>query len=328
MLKKHFIFIVALLLTTNIFSQKIYKRTLLLMGSRFDLTVVADDSIQGNSYIDLAVGEITRIEHRISSWDPSSETSEINKNAGIHPVKVDPDLFNLIERAIGISKLTDGAFDISYASMDKIWKFDGSMTEMPSEESIKTSVAKVGYQNILLDKANSTVFLKLPGMKIGFGAIGKGYSADKAKALLMSKGVPAGIINASGDMNTWGRQPDGEEWKIAITNPLNKNKVFAILPLNEGAVVTSGNYEKYVTFNGKRYSHIIDPKTGYPASGIISATVFAPKAELADALATSVFVMGIEVGLNRINQLPGVECIIIDDKGKIYTSRNIQIKKI
>jgi thiamine biosynthesis lipoprotein len=240
---------------------------------------------------------------------------------------VNEELFGLVERAIGISKLTDGAFDVSYASMDKIWKFDGSMTQMPSEEAIQQSVAKVGYQNIILDKEQSSVFLKLPGMKIGFGAIGKGYAADKAKALLMAKGVPAGIVNASGDMNTWGKQPDGEEWKIALTNPLNKNKVFAILPLDEGAVVTSGDYEKYVTFSGKRYAHIIDPKTGWPATGIVSVTVFAPKAELADALATSVFVMGIEVGLDRIDQLPGVECIIIDDMGKIYHSNNIKIEK-
>jgi thiamine biosynthesis lipoprotein len=224
--------------------------------------------------------------------------------------------------------LTDGAFDISYASMDRIWKFDNSMKQMPSEEIIKASVAKVGFQNIILNKINSTVFLKLKGMKIGFGAIGKGYAADKAKALLISKGVKSGIINASGDMNTWGKQPDGREWKIAITNPKNKNKVFALFPINNGAVVTSGNYEKYVNFNGKRYSHIIDPRTGYPSSGIISVTIFAPKAELADALATSVFVMGKEAGLDRINQLPKIECIIIDDKGNITKSKNIEIDKL
>lgn len=325
---RYFFFITVLLLATGVFAQKVYKRTLLLMGSRFDITVVANDSAQGNSYIDLAIGEISRIEHLISSWDPRSQTSAINENAGVAPVRVCQELFNLIERSMAISKLTDGAFDISYASMDKIWKFDGSMKEMPTDEVIKASVSKVGYQNVVLDKEHVTVFLKLPGMKIGFGAIGKGYAADKAKALLMEKGAVAGIINASGDMNTWGKQPSGEEWKIAITNPLNKNKVFAILPIREGAVVTSGNYEKYVTFDGKRYSHIIDPKTGYPATGIISATVFAPKAELADALATSIFVMGIETGLNRISQLPGVECIIIDENGKIHTSENIQIKKI
>jgi len=308
-------------------AQEIHKRTLKLMGSRFDITVVAKDSVDANNYIDLAVNEITRIEKLISSWDSDSQTSEINRNSGIKPVKVDKELFDLISRALGISRLTDGAFDISYASMDKIWKFDGSMKAMPSEEDIKASVSKVGYQNIVLDKENSTVYLKIPESKIGFGAIGKGYAADKAKALLMSKGVSAGIINASGDMNTWGKQPNGEEWKVAITNPLNKNKAFALLPINEGAVVTSGNYEKYVNFNGKQYTHIIDPRTGYPSSGIISATVFAPKAELADALATSVFVMGKEVGLNRINQLPQIECIIIDEKGNIYTSANIKIDK-
>ena len=298
------------------------------MGSRFDITVVANDSIQANKYIDTAVAEISRIEKLISSWDANSQTSEINSYAGIKPVKVDKELFDLIERAIGISKLTDGAFDISYASMDRIWKFDGSMTKMPSKEEITASVEKVGYQNIILDKKNSTVFLKLEGMKIGFGAIGKGYAADKAKTLLISKGVNSGIINASGDMNTWGKQPNGNEWKVAITNPMDKNKVFALLPITNGAVVTSGNYEKYVNFNGKRYTHIIDPRTGYPSTGLVSVTVFAPKAELADALATSVFVMGKEAGLDRINQLPKIECIIIDDKGNITKSKNIEIDKL
>ncbi len=298
------------------------------MGSRFDITVVAKDSIEANRHIDTAVAEITRIEKLISSWDVNSQTSEINRNAGVKPVKVDTELFQLIERAIGISKLTDGAFDISYASMDRIWKFDGSMIQMPLEEEIRASVSKVGFQNIILDKENGTVFLKLEGMKIGFGAIGKGYAADKAKDILIAKGVASGIINASGDMNTWGTQPDGSEWKVAITNPMDKNKVFALLPITNGAVVTSGNYEKFVNFNGKRYTHIIDPRTGYPSSGIISVTVFAPKAELADALATSVFVMGKEAGLDRINQLPKIECIIIDDKGNITKSKNIEIDKL
>lgn len=297
------------------------------MGSRFEITVVGKDQVEANEYIDLAINEITRIEKLISSWDLNSQTSLINSNAGIQPVKVDAELFNLIQRGIGISKLTDGAFDISYASMDKVWKFDGSMKKMPSVDSIKASVEKIGFQNILLNSEQRTVFLKLPGMKIGFGAIGKGYAGDRAKELLISKGVKAGIINASGDMNTWGKQPNGEDWKVAITNPMNKNKVFALLPITNGAVVTSGDYEKYVRIDNVRYAHIIDPRSGYPAKGIISVTVFAPKAELADALATSIFVMGKEVGLNRIEQLPNVECIIIDDKGNIITSKNIEIEK-
>ncbi|ADF52246.1 MAG: FAD:protein FMN transferase [Zunongwangia sp.] len=326
MMKKAGSFLMLLILfAVEVNAQQTLKRTLKLMGSRFDITVVAKDSTAANSDINMAVAEITRIEKRISSWDPNSETSLVNTNAGIKPVKVSQELFDLIKRAIGISKLTDGAFDITYASMDKIWKFDGSMTRMPAEEDIKSSVSKVGYQNIILNEAEHTVFLKLPGMKIGFGAIGKGYAADRAKDLLQSKGVIAGIINASGDMNTWGKQVNGEDWKVAITNPMDKNKAFALLPIKNEAVVTSGDYEKFVEFNGTRYAHIINPRTGYPATGIISVTVFAPKAELADALATSVFVMGKEVGLNRINQLPKVECIIIDVEGNIHTSDHIEI---
>ena len=296
------------------------------MGSRFEITVVAEDSIQANNYIDLAVGEISRIERLISSWDAASQTSEINRNAGLQPVKVDEELYNLINRCVEISRLTEGAFDISFASMDKIWKFDGSMLEMPSETAVEVAISKVGFHNIILDPQNLTVFLRLEGMKIGFGAIGKGYAADKAKKLLAENGVKAGIINASGDMNAWGKQPSGEFWKVAITNPMDKNKAFALLPLQNNAVVTSGNYEKYVTFNGIRYTHIIDPRTGYPATGIISVTVFAPKAEIADALATSIFVMGKEVGLDFINQLPQTECIIINNKGEVFTSKNIEIE--
>lgn len=296
------------------------------MGSRFDISVVEKDSIKATKFIDIAITEISRIEKIISSWDKNSETSQVNNNAGIKPIKVSTELFNLIKRAISISKLTDGAFDISYASMDRIWKFDGSMKTIPLKEKIQQSVIKVGFQNIILDEVKQTVFLKIKGMKIGFGAIGKGYAADKAKKLLISKGVKAGIINASGDMNTWGKQPNGKDWTIAITNPLNKSKAYGIFPITNGAVVTSGNYEKFVIFDNKRYAHIIDPRTGYPTNGIISVTVFASSAELADALATSVFVMGFDVGINLINQLPKVACIIIDDKGNIHKSNGIQIK--
>jgi len=278
-------------------------------------------------YIKMAIDEVQRIERLISSWDSNSQTSQINKNAGIKAVKVAPELFQLIKRSIGISKLTDGAFDITYASMDKIWKFDGSMKEMPSKEDIATSVNNVGYEFIELNASENSVFLRHKGMKIGFGAIGKGYAADVTKKLLQNQGVKAGIINASGDMNTWGKQPNGMDWQVAITNPMNKEKAMGMMPIKNGAVVTSGDYERFVEFNGKRYTHIIDPRTGYPARGIISTTVFAPKAELADALATSIIVMGIEIGLNRINQIPGVECLIIDEEGKVHTSNNIQLDR-
>jgi len=325
---KHIIIGVIVLLSSLVCnSQEIYKRTLKLMGSRFDITVVASNKAQGNAYIDLAVAEISRIENLISSWDSRSQTSLINRNSGIKPVIIDLELFNLIKRAIQLSKLTDGAFDITYASMDKIWKFDGSMITMPLKTTIVQSVTKVGYQNIVLNAKDHSVYLNRKEMKIGFGGIGKGYAADKAKALLKKHGVESGIINASGDMSTWGKQPNSEKWNVGITNPLNKNKVFALLPIQDQAVVTSGNYEKYVILDGQRYSHIIDPRTGFPSKGIVSVSVFAPSAELADAIATSIFVMGRDVGINLINQLDLVECIIVDDLGKVYYSKNIDIER-
>jgi len=299
------------------------KKTLELMGTRFEITVVAPNEEIGYLDIDEAVSEIERIEQMISSWDEASETIKIIKNAGIQPVKVSPELYRLIERAIKISEITDGAFDITYASMDNIWKFDGSMDRMPSDGEIQKSIAKIGYKKIVLDSEEQTVFLTEPGMRIGFGAIGKGYAADRAKELLTSKQVKGGIINASGDLTTWGTKATGEKWLVGIANPLSKEKVFSWLPIVESSVATSGNYEKYIVINGKKYSHIIDPRTGYPTSGINSVSVFAKHAELCDALATAVFIMGKDTGIHMINQIDGVEVVVVDSDNKIHKSSGI-----
>lgn len=303
------------------------KKTLKLMGTRFEITVVAPNEDIGYININEAVAEIQRIEKLISSWDADSETSEINKNAGIRPVRVSQELFELIERALALSKVTDGAFDITYASLDKVWRFDGSMTTMPTESEIARSVAKIGYDKVILNSATHSVYLTEKGMRIGFGAIGKGYAADKAKALLMSKEVKAGIINASGDLTTWGTKSNGENWMVGITNPLEKEKVFAWLPVIESSVATSGNYEKFISFGGQKYSHIIDPRTGYPTKGISSVTIFAKKVELCDALATAVFVLGRDTGMHLVNQLDGVEAVIVDSDNKIHKTNGITFDK-
>lgn len=293
------------------------------MGTRFEITVVAPNEEIGYINIDEAVSEIERIEKIISSWDKDSETSLVNKNAGIKPVRVSRELINLIERSIKISEITDGAFDITYASMDEIWRFDGTMDKVPSKERIAKSVSKVGYQKIQLDQENQTVFLPEKGMCIGFGAIGKGYAADRAKDLLVSKDVKGGIINASGDLTTWGTKVTGEKWLVGIANPLSKDKVFSWLPIIESSVATSGNYEKYIVLDGKKYSHIIDPRTGYPTRGINSVSIFAKQAELCDAMATAVFIMGRDVGLHMVNQIDGVEAVVVDAENKLYKSSGI-----
>jgi len=299
------------------------------MGSRFDITIVAKDSLTAEQHIDTVIAEVKRIEYLISDWKPESQISQVNTNAGVRPVKVDKEVFELTKRAINLSKISHGAFDISFAAMDKIWKFDGSMTQMPSAEQIKKSVEKIGYQHIILDSINQTIFLEKQGMKIGFGALGEGYAADQSKKMMIKKGIKAGIVNGSGDMSTWGRQPNGKSWSIGITNPLHKNKLFAVVPLpTNSAIVTSGSYEKFVIFNGKRYSHIINPATGYPATGLSSVTVFGPSAEMANGFSTTIMVLGKAAGLKLLGGFPEFSCIIFTDSGKCISSANLSKKKI
>jgi thiamine biosynthesis lipoprotein len=309
-------------------AQEKYTKTLKLMGCQFDITVVARNESDANHYIDMAANEVTRIEKLISEWDSTTQISTVNKNAGIKPVKVDKEVFDLIVRSIKISDLTDGAFDVSWAGMNHIWKFDGSMKSLPTQEEVKSAVSTVGYKNIILNAKDTTVFLKLKGMKLGFGGIGKGYSADKAAALLKLKGVTDGIMDASGDITAWGKQPDGKPWMIGITNPFNKEKIFSWFPFDGRSIGTSGNYENFVVFNGVRYTHIIDPRTGWPVHGVASVTLFGPNAELSTALTKAIFVMGIDVGLNLIRQLKTIDYVVVDEKGKVYVSDNIKMNSI
>ena len=309
-------------------AQEKYTRELKLMGCVFDITVVASNETDGNHYIDLAAGEVTRIEKLISEWDSTTQISKVNKYAGIKPIKVDKEVFDLIVRSIKISELTDGAFDVTWAGMNQIWKFDGSMKRLPTQEEVAAAVATVGYKNIVLNNKDQTVFLKLKGMRLGFGGIGKGYSADKSAALLKSMGVTAGLISASGDITAWGKQPDGKPWVVGITNPFNKEKVFSWFPFEGGSIGTSGNYENFVEFNGVRYTHIIDPRTGWPVHGIASVTLFGPNAELSTALTKAIFVMGKDVGIDIIKQIKGIEYVVVDEEGKIYKSDKIKFDPI
>lgn len=304
-----------------------YKKNLKLMGNRFEISILANDEDFANANIDLAVAEISRIEKLLTTFSNDSITFQINENAGIQPVVVPKEVFDLIFRCQMISKMTQGAFDISYGSIDKkFWNFDLNMTSLPDKDVAKKTVELINYENIILNKNDQTVFLKNKGMRIGFGGIGKGYAAECAKKILKQNGIESGIVNAAGDLTAWGYQENGEAWTIGIANPNKKESVFSTFNITNTSVATSGNYEKFVLIDGKKYSHTIDPKTGYPISGIKSVTIIAENAEIADALATPVTVMGIEVGLNFINQIPNIGCIIIDDYDKTYSSKNINIR--
>lgn len=305
---------------------KLFKRGLKLMGNHFEISVVSEDEAWAEERIDLGVEEIRRIEKVLTTFKDDSETNLINRNAGIQPVKVSEEVFRLIERSKRISDLTQGAFDITYGSVDqRLWNFDKTMSSLPDPKRAKQMVRLINYRNVVLDQKEQTVFLKEEGMRIGFGGIGKGYAAEMAKAVMQNAGVSSGIVNASGDLTAWGFQPDGKPWTIGIVHPDAAHLPFSYMNITDMAVATSGNYEKFVIIGGKKYSHTINPKTGLPVRGIKSVTILSPNAELCDALATPVTIMGVEAGIHLINQLNGIECVVIDDDNHLYTSKNIRL---
>lgn len=306
-------------------TKQVFKVDKLLMGNQFEISVVSNDEAWANIRIQAAIAEIQRIEKLLTTYKEDSETNLINRNAGIAAVTVSEETFRLIERSIRISNITQGAFDITYGSIDKsLWNFDTTMKCLPDKATAKEMVRLINYRNIILEEKHKTVFLKEKGMRIGFGGIGKGYAAEMAKKLLQKMGVESGIVNASGDLNAWGLQPNNEEWTIGIADPNSSGKLFSYMKITGLAVATSGNYEKYILIDGKKYSHTIHPKTGLPVSGIKSVTVITSNAEIADAMATPVTIMGVKAGLNMINQIKDIEVIIIDDDNKIHTSNNIR----
>lgn len=296
------------------------------MGNQFEISVVATNEDWAITRINAAFEEIKRIEALLTTYKETSETNFINRNAGIAPVKVSKETFDLIERSIRISNLTQGAFDITYGSIDKsLWNFDTHMQFLPDKETAATMVRLINYRNIILDSESTTVFLKEKGMRIGFGGIGKGYAAEMAKKILQQMGVESGVVNASGDLAAWGLQPDGKEWTIGIADPNISGKLFSFINITGLAIATSGNYEKFIVIDGKKYSHTINPRTGLPVSGIKSVTVITSNAEIADAMATPVTIMGVKAGLSLINQIKDIEVIIVDDNDKLYTSNNIHL---
>ncbi len=294
------------------------------MGSRFEITAVHPDPQKCQAAIDAAYAEIDRIEALISEWRESSRVSEINRQAGVAPVEVPKELANLVRRSLKVSALTDGAFDVTFHTVGRLWNFKSRTAPVPAKEAIAAALADTGYRHVLLDEKRSTVYLDRKGTRIGFGAIGKGYAANRAVFVLKEHGVTGGVVNAGGDLVIFGTQENGKPWRIGIANPLDKGKTFAWLDTTEQAVVTSGNYENYIEVDGRRLSHILDPRTGWPVEELRSVTVVCPDGELADALATGVSVLGVEKGLALVDRLKGVEAMLVDAGGTIHFSKGLE----
>ncbi|WP_196885609.1 FAD:protein FMN transferase [Aureivirga sp. CE67] len=312
---------------STVFSQNIYEvKTKQMGGATFQYSVEAGNEIEGKKYLKIAQEEIDRIDKLISSKHFESETSKINDKAGISAVKVSKEIIDIIKRSVAVSEMSNGYFDISFASVKKTWNFNDLMGSSPDASSLTTSVEQINFRNIEIDEANSTVFLKEKGMKIGFGAIDKGYAVETVKKKLQDMGVKSGFINAGGDLTCWGAHPKDGKWKTFIGNSESDMNALKF-ELENASMVTSGNYQSFVSKNGKKYKHIIDPKTGTLLSGIQSVTIVTSDAEMADALATTVYIMGIQKGIELIESMDNVKYLILDDEGVIYSSKGLEFQK-
>ena len=297
-----------------------------LMGSHFTFTVVAPDDSTGARALRAGLGEVRRIDRLMSFWDSTSEVVRINRLAGVRPVAVSPETFELLNHTLHLSKLSDGAFDITFASADKLYKFDRQPhPSLPDSARVRQSVQRIGWQKIKLDAARHTVFLPEKGMRINMAGILQGYGIRRAKQVLEDMGIKGGLLNGSGDIYCWGRQADGSLWRVAIGDPDHPRTVAAWIDVTDMAVVTAGNYEQFFTVGGQVYGHIINPHTGYPSVGLRSVTIICRDVELADGLDDIVFVKGPEAGLAFINGLKGVDCTLITDDNRTLVSRGMKL---
>ena len=303
-----------------------YTRSAHLMGSHFTFTAVSGDDSLAWRALRAGMRETQRIDRQCSYWDSTSQVVKINRMAGIQPVVVDQEVYDLIARTLKISQLSSGAFDITFASGDKIYQFDKQEhASLPDSAAVRNSVRRIGWQKVKLDPATHSVFLPEKGMRMNLAGILQGYGVRRAEEIMKQMGIAGGLINGSGDVYCWGKQADGSGWRIAIGDPARPNSVSSWLTVSDMAVVTAGNYEQYFTVAGKYYGHIINPHTGYPATGLRSVTIICPDVELADALDDAVFVLGPEAGLALINRLKGVDATVINDAGQTLVSKGMQL---
>ncbi len=295
-----------------------------LMGCQFVLTAIDPDPHKAWEAIRAGEREIERIENLISSWRMDTQTAMINTNAGIASVPIDKELFDLIDRSLKVSKMTAGAFDISGTLARYYWNFNNQENEWLSQEQIYELRDLINYQLIKLDYEKQSVYLQKKGMKIGFGGIGKGYAAHRAHLIMKSMNIQSGLINASGDLMSWGKPPNKESWTVNIPSPKDRRHSLFEFTIPNGSVVTSGNYESYTLMDGKKYSHIIDPRTGLPVEFVKNVSVLSPNPEFGDALATAITVMGPNAGINVVDRLNGVECMVIDKDDNVYFSKGLK----
>jgi FAD:protein FMN transferase len=300
------------------------ERTEAIMGTRCYVELWADDPVKGNAAIDAVMAEFRRIDDLMSHYKPDSELSRINQRAALEPVPVDKELFDLIKLSTHFSEITDGAFDITYASVGYLYNYP--LHVRPTEAEIRAALPAVNWRNLIFDESHHSIRFGHPGMRIDLGGIGKGYAVDRGVAILKARGIAHAIVTAGGDSYIIGDHR-GRPWLVSIAHPDfpdDPTKVVTRIPISDSAVSTSGDYERYFDENGVRYHHIIDPRTGHSASKVRSATIIGPTATQTDGMSKTAFVLGPEKALEIINARPEFDAVFVLPDGRMMYSNGLR----
>jgi thiamine biosynthesis lipoprotein len=294
------------------------------MGSELRLSTWTVDEAKVLDTFERVFQEFDRLENLLSVWKDGSDVVRMNKNAGITPVSVSEDTINVLREAAEGSALTRGKFDITFGALSDIWRFDHDQDNVvPDRQLIEPRLTRIDYRAVHVDGTSRTAFVSRPNMRVHLGGIGKGYAVDRAVALLREAGFADFMIQSGGDLYVAGSN-GGAPWKLAIADPRGAHEPFATLQITNGTFSTSGDYERFFIKDGKRYHHLIDPDFGEPAGGSRSVTIVANRAVMADVLSTGVFIMGPHEGMKLIEQLPGVEGVIVTSDNQVLVSSGLK----
>jgi thiamine biosynthesis lipoprotein len=304
--------------------QRTVQKTETIMGTQVTITVVAQTVEQGEAAIDAGMAEVRRFDAMMSLYKDDSEITRVNLAAGRMPVKVSPEMIEVVEQAGEISRRSGGVFDVTIGPLVVLWQMRLKEGKIPSEEEISGVRRLVNFRNIIINKNASTIFLKRSGMIMDLGGM-KGYIADQVAVLFKRRGIRNALIALAGDIWALGHREDGKPWRIGVQHPRDKDKTLAVLELSDRYVCTSGDYERFVIKEKKRYHHIIDPRTGKPSTGVISVTLVGERGALIDPLAKVPFILGAEKGLSLVREY-GADAIIVDDQGKVTSTSGIVLQ--
>lgn len=301
-------------------THSLHRASRLMMGTLVEVTVVAPEN-EAKAATEAVFEEIRRVED-LTSFHKNSPLDAINSAAGKEAVKTDLELLSLVERSLKIAGETGGAFDPTVGPLCRLWQFSGGDPRLPDNSEITDALAKVGWNRVKVDCKAGTISLPEGGMALDLGGIAKGYALERAREVMKRMGISAGLLNAGGDIVAMGEKAPGRPWRIGVQDPRDPKGLIAVAAVRDGVVVTSGDYERFFEANGKRYHHILDPTTGYPAEGLQSVTIIARDGLTSEALATAgIFVMGVQRGLNYLENFPGIEGLLVDSEGRLHMTR-------